>query len=159
MLSIFCVFVEGTADDDIPEGVNMFKFCKQYIAGYAGTIAGHVARAPDWEHAKETMEQVMAKMKEIESYVQMRDSDISNPGDGRIPRKGGSSKRILRASECRKSKKYARATAHFSGQVVDNMVQLEVEALSHGSQEEHARATLASVHGVVIHYLDCQRSS
>ncbi len=62
--------------DEIPDGVNMFTFCQQYITGYASTIAGHVSRAPDDEHCKETMRGVMARMHAIQAYVMQRDSDM-----------------------------------------------------------------------------------
>ena len=93
------------AGDIIPDHANMYVFCKNFISGYAGTIAGHVGNAPDDEHARETMQYVMARMQEIESYVKSRDSDTSNPQDGFIPRPGGSSKRHLCWAEVRAQKK------------------------------------------------------
>ena len=64
----------------------MYVFCKNFIAGYAGTIiAGHVGNAPDDEHTRETMQYVMARIQEIDAYVKSRDSDMSNPKDGFIP--------------------------------------------------------------------------
>ncbi len=126
------------AGDIIPDGANMYVFCKNFIAGYAGTIAGHVGNAPDDEHARETMQCVMARMQEIEAYVKSRDSDIYNPQDGFIPRQGGSSKRHLRWAEKRASKRRGQAkedrNAKYPRTVIDDRTQPESDSASVADQ-------------------------